>query len=85
MGILEGEEEERGVARVLKEIITEIFQYLVKKKKQKTIYKPTGLRIWGNPNSINPKKSTPRHTIIKHPKNEFQHIENSEREMTPQL
>ena len=35
MGILEGEEEERGVARVLKEIITEIFQYLVKKKTKK--------------------------------------------------
>ena len=43
MGILEGEEEERGVARVLKEIITEIFQYLVKKKKKN--YKPTGLKI----------------------------------------
>ena len=62
MGLPEGEEREQGIENLFEKIMTENFPNLVKKI---DIQVQEAQRV---PNKLDPKKTTPRHIIIKMPK-----------------
>ena len=58
LGILEGEEKEKGLENILEEIMAEKFPNLNEKD----------IKIQEAPKKVNPNRPTPRHSIIKNGK-----------------